>query len=311
MLHTIFDGHCDTVSVLCDKNQSLLKNDCHIDIEKMSKNNHIQFFAAFIDAKNDISPPFRRCNKLIDYYHKEIMENFSKIQHCCSKTEIIDAVAGGKTAALLSVEGGEALEGKLENLLHFYNRGVRLMTLCWNYQNDICSGVDAVIDTGLTEFGEAVLAKMNEIGMIVDVSHMSEKSFWDTVQKSNVPIVASHSNAFSIKNHKRNLKDEQITAIIKNNGCIGINLYTAFLDDENCNISTVIKHIEYILALGGENNIGFGSDFDGMSALPKGIRSIQDLQKIPEEMLRIGYNEGLVKKITHGNFLRLISSVLK
>ncbi len=311
MLHTIFDGHCDTVKVLCDKNQSLLKNDCHIDIDKMSKNNHIQFFAAFINAKKDILPPFQRCNKLIDYYHKEIMENFSKIQHCCSKTEIIDAVAAGKIAALLSVEGGEALAGKLENLLYFYNRGVRMMTLCWNYQNEICSGVDAVIDTGLTEFGEAVVDKMNEIGMIVDVSHMSEKSFWDTVQKSKAPIMASHSNAFSIQNHKRNLKDEQITAIIKNNGCIGINLYAAFLGDENCNISTVIKHIEYILALGGENNIGFGSDFDGMKVPPEGIRSIQDIQKIPEEMLRMGYSEELVKKITHENFLRLISNVLK
>lgn len=310
MTHTLFDAHCDTISVLCDTNQGLFKNNCHIDLEKMSKNQHIQVFASFVDAQNDILLPFSRANQIIDCYYEQIDKNSKLIRHCNSALDINKTLTQNKTAALLSIEGGEALEGKIENLVHFFDKGVRMMTLCWNYQNEICSGVDADTDNGLSDFGLEVIHLMNKKGMIIDVSHMSEKSFWDTLENTAKPIVASHSDVYSLKKHKRNLKDEQIKAIIQNNGCIGINLYTEFLGSENCIIDDVLRHIEYVLELGGENNIGIGSDFDGMNSLPDGISSIKDLEKIPQEMLKRGYGESLVKKITHTNFLRLINEVV-
>ncbi len=311
MTHTLFDAHCDTISLICDTNQELLENNCRVDLKKMSKNQHIQFFASFIDAQNDILTPFNRANQLIDYYYEQINKNSNLISHCNSVFDINTSLINNKIAALLSIEGGEALEGKIENLLHFFDKGVRMMTLCWNYQNEICSGVDADNDNGLTDFGIEVIHLMNKKGMIIDVSHMSEKSFWDVMEATTSPVVASHSNVFSLKKHKRNLKKEQIAAVIENNGCIGINLYTEFLGDTACTTDDVLGHIEYILEMGGENNIGIGSDFDGMNSLPKEISSIKDLETLPEAMLKKGYSEDLVKKITHNNFLRVVNQAVK
>ena len=311
MPYTIFDGHADTISVLFDKNQKLYENTCHIDLRRMKNNKHVQFFAAFIDAKNSFLPPFERAMSLVRLYHNEISQNANYIMHCNSYKDILKALSLGKTASLLSLEGGEALSGRLENLRVFFDLGVRMINLCWNYQNDLASGVLAEEDKGLSEFGGQVIEAMNNLGMIVDVSHMSEKSFWDTIQKTKKPLMASHSNTYAIKKHLRNLKDSQIKAIIKNGGLIGINLYTEFLCDGECNLTSVLNHIEHILALGGEENIAFGSDFDGMESLPDGINSISDVSKIVDEMKRIGYQDDLIEKITHKNFFRLAEFVLK
>ena len=311
MPNIIFDAHCDTISKIADSNESLLKNSFHIDLERMQKNRHIQVFAAFINKKEDKLSPFLRCNQLIDCYHRQIFENHDKIQHCSSIEDILSVIKQNKVAALLSIEGGEALMGNIENLLYFYDRGVRLITLCWNYSNEIADGVEEDRGRGLTAFGKTVATRMNELGMVIDISHISPKSFWDVLETTKKPIVASHSNAYSICKHKRNLTDEQILAIIKNNGCIGINLYRDFLSDGECDISSVLKHIEYIMALGGENNIGLGSDFDGMSSLPSGFKGIENLGEILEELLKIGYSEKLVENILYGNFLRVFKENFK
>ncbi len=303
--YTIFDGHSDTIQKICDCGQTLAKNNLHISLEDMSQNRHIQVFAAFIDKAEDKLTPFNRCNQLIDCYFAEIKKNSDKISHCISVSEINDILNQNKIATLLSIEGGEALEGSLENLDYFYNKGARAMTLTWNYDNEISGSIGETNAMGLTDFGKEVVSRMNDFGMLIDVSHISHKGFWDVLENTKKPIAATHSNAYSLKNHKRNLNDEQIKAIIKNDGFIGINFYSEFLTDDICTIEDIIRHIEYILALGGENNIGFGSDFDGMDSLPKEIAGIKDIYKIPDRLLRLGYSEKLVEKITHKNFLRL------
>ncbi len=308
-MYTFFDAHCDTIQKLCDTKQNLFENNCHISLKDMIKNRHIQVFATFIDKKNDILLPFDRANQLIDYYYSQL-EKYSKyIFHCNTTKDAKSAVNCGKTASFLSIEGGEALKGRIENLYYFYKRGVRLITLTWNYENELCDGIGVEEGNGLTDFGKDVVKEMNRLGIVIDVSHISVKGFWDVLETTKKPIVASHSNIFGIKSHKRNLNCEQIEAIIKNNGCIGINFYSEFLSDGICKISDIIRHIEYILSLGGENNIGFGSDFDGMDLLPEEIRGIADIEKLPEELLKIGYSEKLVKKITHENFLRVLNDV--
>jgi membrane dipeptidase len=307
----IFDAHCDTILAALDTNQNLYENNCHIDFKRLSLNHHIQVFAAFVDKVNDLKKPYLRANELIDFYHKQISEYSDFISHCNSFDDIKNTVARNKIASLLSIEGGEALDGKIKNIEHFYKKGVRILTLCWNYKNELCDGIGVESGKGLTYFGINVLEKMNELGMLADVSHISEAGFWDVITLAKHPITASHSNAYSLMPNNRNLNDEQIKAIISNNGCIGINFYTQFLSKDNCNISTILKHIEYILALGGENNIGFGSDFDGMSMLPCEISGVEDFFRIIDAMQKIGYSDELIKKICYGNFLRLIKDVLK
>ena len=145
---------------------------------------------------------------------------------------------------------------------------------------------------------------------MIDVSHISEKGFWDVLETTKKPILATHSNVKAICGHRRNLSDEQICAIIKNGGCIGVNLYSEFLSDMGADINDIFRHIEHILALGGENNIGLGSDLDGMDSLPNGIKGIEDIYKIFEEMQERGYSEMLIKRISSNNFLDVMQKNL-
>ncbi len=309
MPYTIFDGHCDTIQKLCDTNQSLKSNNLHVSIDNMKNNYHIQVFAAFIDKKEDKLPPLKRCNQLIDKYYTEINKNRDSICHCNDIADINHTINQNKVAALLSIEGGDAVEGSLDNLLSFYDKGVRLMTLTWNYDNEISGSIGETDTKGLTCFGKTVVEEMNSLDMVIDVSHISNQGFWDVIEHTKKPIAATHSNVYSLKKHKRNLSDEQIRAVINNNGFIGINLYSEFLADTDCSILDVMRHIEYILALGGENNIGFGTDFDGMDSMPREIHGICDICKIPDELIKIGYSDELIEKITYKNFLRLFNNL--
>lgn len=309
---TVFDAHCDTVQKITDFGGGIRKNSFHWDIERINDQNidYVQVFAAFINKETDKETPFERCNKLIDCYFREINLNKDFICHCQSAKDIEKAIKQRKIAALLSIEGGEALAGKIENLYHFFERGVRCLTLTWNYSNEICDGIDEVNGEGLSEFGMQVVLSANDLGMLLDVSHISEKGFWDVLEQTKKPIVATHSNAKTICPHRRNLSDEQILALINNGGCIGINLYSEFVSEGKCEIKDVLKHIEHILTLGGENNVGIGCDFDGMESLPKGINGVQDIHKLFDEMKKIGYADLLINKIASQNFLKLLEKSL-
>lgn len=312
MSFTIFDAHCDTMQKITDFGGNLKENEYHLDLNRIFGLGcgYVQVFAAFIDRKQDALPPFLRGRQIIDRYFEEINKNNDLILHCTNAEQIKEALNRGKTAALLSVEGGEAIEGSIERLNTFYDFGVRAMTLCWNYSNEICDGICEERGAGLSPFGKSVVLEMNRLGMLIDVSHISERGFWDVMETSKFPIAATHSNAKSIKPHKRNLDDEQIKAIIKCGGCIGVNLYSDFICDGECSINNLLKHIEHILSLGGENAVGLGSDFDGMDSLPHEITGIQNIYRIFEEMQKIGYSDTLINKISSGNFLRLIEKVL-
>jgi len=309
---TVFDAHCDTLQKITDSGGELYENSYHIDLKRIeaSKCKYIQFFAAFIDAKNCDTSPQRRCLQLIDNYYNQLKKNKEKIQHCNTYSDIYTAHTNNKTAAFLSIEGGEALEGSLENLKAYYDMGVRMLTLTWNYDNEICGGIGEN-KKGLTGFGKQVVDEMNNLGIIIDVSHISEKGFWDVIERTKDPIVASHSNARKICEHKRNLTDEQIKEIINNGGCIGINFYPAFVSGDKCKIKDILKHIDYICSLGGENNIGIGSDFDGIERLPEKINGVENILMLSNEMQRLGYTDSLIKKLYSQNFLRILKKIAK
>lgn len=311
-MNILFDAHCDTLQKICDTDRALCKNDLHLDLVRLKKRKRdsVQVFAAFVDKENDKLRPKERCVQLITRYFAECAKNADLIMHCNSVDEIYSALAKRKVAGLLSIEGGEALEGNIQNLELFYKMGVRIITLCWNYRNEIADGVLEPDGAGLSAFGKTVVEEMNRRGLLIDVSHLSEKSFWDVMEHSKMPVAATHSNARQLRNHPRNLNDAQIKAIIEKDGCIGINIYPEFVLGKTCKICDIIHHIEYIMALGGENNIGIGSDFDGIETCPQNLNGAEDLEKLFDSLLQLGYSDETVSKLAGGNFLRLIGDVI-
>ncbi len=292
------------MSEIFEKKAVLLKNQLHIDCERMyNYPKYIQVFAAFADKNNIDEDLHTRIKKIINTYKMQINE--SGIDLC----NTVEDIKKAKYGAILSIEGGEALSGKIENLERFYEDGVRIMTLTWNYRNEIADGITVKDGRGLTDFGKIVVREMNKMGIVVDVSHISEKGFWDVASNSQKPFIASHSNVKSICSNPRNLSDLQIKEIIRNEGVIGINFYPLFLDDTGkCKMDRILDHIDYILDMGGENNIGFGSDFDGISYLPEEMSGVESMENLIFRMEKRGYGEKVIKKIAYENFIRVLKA---
>lgn len=204
--------------------------------------------------------------------------------------------------SLLAVEGAEGLNCDADKLPQAYADGVRSINLTWNSDNALAG---AAMDTGygLTVQGRAFLARMEELGILADMSHISEKAFWDVLERAKKPVIASHSNSRTLCDVPRNLTDEQFRAIVKNGGCVGLNYYTGFLALTE-DMDAILAHAEHFLALGGEKNLGLGSDFDGCD-LPRDLQGLQDVPKLYEAMLRRNWREDLVRDIFHNNFRRL------
>lgn len=308
----IFDAHCDTITKIMEVNSNLYNNNCHIDILRLKRlGSFVQTFAAFIDPIYSPAYSMKRAMQIIDRFHSE-MENYKDdIMLCCNYSDIDEALTKGKIAAMLSIEGGEALQGDLGALRNFYRLGVRSICLTWNYRNEIADGVkDEDTGGGLTLYGRKLIKEMNKLGMLVDLSHISERGFWDVIETTSKPIIVSHSNARNICSHPRNLFDEQITAVAKNSGVIGINLYPEFLNnDGKASINDIIKHIEHIISIAGPNHIGLGADFDGIEKTPDDINGIENINTIFEELGKLNYTDEIIEKFASGNFLRLIKDL--
>ncbi|RCX20047.1 dipeptidase [Anaerobacterium chartisolvens] len=307
------DAHCDTVTRIMDTGEELFKNTCHIDIERMSwYAKHLQFFAAFVSPEFGQAYAMRRAVQIIDKYYEQININKSYITPCLNYGDIEAAFAQGKAAALLSIEGGDALQGELSALRMFYRLGVRSICLTWNHRNEIADGVaDEDSGGGLTPFGRRVVGEMNSLGMLVDLSHISEKGFWDVMDITQSPVIVSHSNARGICRHRRNLRDDQILEVKRNGGVMGINLYPVFLNDSgSAGMADIIRHIEHIASLAGEDSIGIGADFDGIELVPDGIDGIQDMIKVFNELARLNYTQQSIEKLAGANFMRVIQQVL-
>lgn len=307
------DAHCDTITRIMEENSHLDSNSCHVDLSRMKRlGSFVQFFAAFIDPSFGQAYAMKRAIKIIDKLYEQLETNKDDMMLCLDYRDIQKALAQKKVAAILSIEGGDALQGEISALRIFYRLGVRSLCLTWNHRNEIADGVaDDIAGGGLTPFGNEVIKEMNKLGMLIDVSHISERGFWDVVNLTSQPIIASHSNAKKVCGHRRNLADDQITAIKKNGGVIGINLYTHFLSDTGkASVKDVLKHIEHIAGIAGTDHIGIGADFDGIDSTPEGIRGVQDIELIFNELGRLNYSMEAIENIAGGNFLRVIGEVL-
>lgn len=311
MERIIVDAHCDTITKLMETGEVLLKNNLHIDLERSRiLGKYVQFFATFFDARKVLNP-LNTFLEIMKKLNKEVELNKNLIDIVLCFDDIITITESGRTAAIVSVEGGDVLEGSLENLKKIYDLGVRSVGLTWNYRNKLGCGVMEDTDTGLTAFGYEVCREMNRLGMIIDVSHLSMKGVWDVVETTKDPIIASHSNAKGICKHKRNLCDRQIAAIKDNGGVIGINFYPKFLNcDGNASIYVIINHIEYICAIVGSKHVGLGSDFDGIDSVPKGVEDITKIEDILNLLARKNYTQEQIDDIAGRNFLRVINRVI-
>ncbi len=293
----IFDGHCDTISELLNQKKALNKNNLHIDIERLSQySSYTQVFAAFISPEYK-NAAMDRAVAIIEKFYEEACKN--GITVCKSYSDWEKAQTAVK--AFLSLEGGEPINS-IADIKKLYDMGVRMIAPTWNFRNRLACGAMENNDTGLTDFGKEAVAEMNRLGIVIDMSHLSRKSFFDVAVASNKPLCASHSCSNTIKEHPRNLTDEQFMKIIQSGGVVGINFYPQFAGE---NISDIIKHIDHFIALGGENNIGLGSDFDGVDNLPRGMCGAQDMEKLVK---LIPYSTKIREKIAFGNFLRVIKA---
>jgi membrane dipeptidase len=307
-----FDAHCDAILEIHFKKCDLLENNCHVDLKRLKgSGNFIQTFAVFVDPDQCKSMEFQSAVEMIDTFFQMEDKYKDRIALCRNYNEIISTLEQGKTAAMLSIENGGALQGRLSNLRTFYRLGVRSICLTWNNRNEIADGVgEQDGGGGLSSFGRAVIEEMDRLGMIIDVSHMSEKGFYDVMAASQNPVIASHSNAKAICRHKRNLTDSQILAIKLKGGVIGVNFCPDFLNDSGCaSLDDVIRHIEYISSLAGPEYVGLGADFDGIEATPEGIDGVQDIYKVIDRLAVLNYPQKTIEDIAGGNFLRVVKDV--
>jgi membrane dipeptidase len=284
----------------------------HLDLPRMLEGKvDCQVFAVYI-------PPIfhdarvKRVIQMIDVFFSEIEKNSKMITFNRTYESIIKTQSEHKIAAVLSVEGGEALQGDLGVLRILYKLGVRLLTLTHSIRNKLGDGCNESSKSGLTQFGIQVVQEMNKLGMIVDVSHINEEGFWDVINISKDPVIASHSNSRAICNHERNLTDDQIRAIAKKGGVIGVTFVRNFLTSkpEEASMETVLSHIDHIKELVGVKHIGIGSDYDGMGPGPRGLEHVGKVTNITKGLIMRGYSNDEIEKVLGGNFLRIFKQIL-
>ena len=317
----LIDMHCDTLGKLkWEPGTRLRENNCSIDLMKMKQAGSLaQFFACFIYAKRfqdgdmwELS--YNEALKMIADGKKEFAENADMIAIATNYDAIMANKAAGKMSAILTVEEGGVLNGKMEYLEELYRQDIRLITLTWNWEN--CIGFpnspDAeLMKKGLKPFGFEVVERMNELGMIIDVSHLSDGGFWDVLNHSKKPIVASHSNARALCGHQRNLTDEMIRAMAEKGGVAGVNFYPNFVHSSaNITAENLADHVEYMYQKGGEDFVAMGTDFDGYSEGVSTITHIGQMDQVYDAIKRRGFSERQMEKIWSGNILRVIKETL-
>ncbi len=326
------DMHCDTIAEIFyglrdGKDFGLAKNNLHVDLEKLAKGDYlVQNFAMFVSIIN-YPDPLEHCLKLIDLFYNELGKNQDKIALALSYEDIINNRKAGKLSALLTIEEGGVTKCNLAHLRNFYRLGVRMLTLTWNYANGIGYPNFKLVEgekpdfrspnteQGLTEFGLEFINEMERLGMIIDVSHLSDAGFYQVLNNTTKPFVASHSNARGVCNHVRNLSDDMIRKLAERGGVMGMNYCPSFLMDVEeekdavGTISIIVDHIKYITAVGGYECIGLGSDYDGIPV----HRDMPDASYLPllaEVLEREGFKHHEIEAIFYKNVLRVYKDVL-
>ncbi|MFO1497512.1 MAG: dipeptidase [Verrucomicrobiota bacterium] len=366
----VIDTHNDVTSAMVDTGFDLAERGddpgraeaTHTDLRRMQAGGlDAEFFAIFVDARFVTAPPAqgggaaRRAMDMIDLVLDQAQRHADVLEMAYTAGDIQRIAASGKIAALMGIEGGHAIENSLHALRLFYRLGVRYMTLTHVNSND---WADSEADSddpavphhdGLSDFGREVVREMNRLGMMVDISHVADQTFYNVIDTSRAPVIASHSSARAVANHPRNLSDDMLRALARNDGVVMVNFFDGFLDPRKAELalkarrmrkevnrrypddpkradaeadkwlaanspgptplSVLIDHIDHIVKTAGIDHVGLGSDFDGVPSLPKGMEHVGKLPNITYELLKRGYADADVKKILGENLLRVMGRV--
>ena len=307
----LFDGHCDTLLGLMGRPDtgplpvgSLYENDLHVDLKRgLEMEFYAQTFAVFGFHGMGMTDIFGR---IYDRFLQEMERNAAHVRFCRSLSDAKLAEKEHKAAAFLSVEGAEVLDCRPDRLEEAAEKGVCCFGVSWNRANEITGTNAEEPDRGLSAKGKELVKRALDLGMAVDVSHLSDPGFWDVEKLAKGPFVATHSNARAVCPHPRNLTDDMFRAIRDHGGTVGLNLYTLFLGEEKVTVETVLRHIDHFLDLGGEKTLAFGGDLDGCGSLPEGIRGVQDVHLIWDALEARGYEKALLEDIFCNNLLRVL-----
>ncbi|HZS45445.1 MAG TPA: dipeptidase [Blastocatellia bacterium] len=362
----VIDTHADTLQLVLDEKLDLAEGSdkLEIDLPKAAVGGlKALFFSIWVDPKlYSGQKAVDRAFGLIGALKTQAERHPDSIEIATTATGIERAVKSGKLAALMGVEGGHALNGNIENLYRLHNEGARYLTITWSNTNELGDSSGDLKSPsikhhgGLTEMGRRVVSEMNRIGMIVDISHVSDQTFNDVLGITTKPVIASHSCARALCDHPRNLTDDMLTSVARNRGVVCINFYPLFLDNgfrkqkdevdtslkeeyraidehspddpirassekdrlqrkflaktESISYERIVDHIEYVIKIAGEDHVGLGSDFDGIPATPRGMRSVADLPKLTKELRHRGHRDETIRKILGGNVMRVCREVI-
>jgi len=358
----VVDTHNDvlTSQVLEGKDITQKLSDSHSDLYRWEKGGvDVQFFSVWTDkVPRNKEGFYKDALEEIDSLQRIILRNPSRMTYAETFREVKKRSHQHKLVALIGVEGGHMIEDDMSKLDALYEKGMRYLTLTWNNSTSwATSAMDETFNSdklkhkGLTDFGKQVVKRLNELGVIVDLSHVGEQTFYDAIAITSKPVILSHSSVWSICPVFRNVKDDQIKAVAKNGGVVCINFYSGFIskeyDQQSVNIrvtkkkafedslynlsidsvkvntawekyyndelqkfrpslSQLVDHIDYIVNLVGDEYVGIGSDYDGVTSVPIGLEDVSTYPKITEELLKRGYSSNSIKKILGGNVLRVM-----
>ena len=307
-----FDGHCDTLARCMTTGEGLRQNGGHVDLARCAAlGQHAQIFAVFADSSETSAPLYTVAQRQHALLERECARNADLVRRCRTARDVRAAWAAGKTAALLGIEGAELLPDRPDALDYVYDAGVRLITLTWNYRSRY--GCSSAVDQneGLTELGKQLVRDCGEKGIIVDVSHLSDRGFWDVCEATDRPFVATHSDSRVLCRNSRNLTDEQFAEIANRRGLVGVNLYTPFLVRQSDSvIDDAIDHIERFIGMYGEKVVALGCDFDGCDTLPIGIDGLADMYRLADRMLTLGYKQETVDGLFYDNAFNFMQKML-
>ena len=304
MKFPVFDLHCDTALALLGEDlkqtASLKHNDCHIDLDRASTLvGYAQCFACFTTTVGGGPKPVEVFEREIDTILREMERNYQQISLAYTPEEISQNLEKGIMSGILTIEGPAGFGFDPELLEDLHRLGFRITTLGWNEKNPLTGSHKT--GGGLTDLGKAYVKEAQRLGMVVDVSHISDEGFWDIMEITQAPVIASHSNSRSVCNVSRNLTDDMFLAICKTGGVTGINLCPDFLGI-NPNQDTVCDHIFHFLTLDPTGkHIALGGDLDGIGSLPEGFTGVQDYEKLAQRLLERGLSEQQVRDIFWNN----------
>lgn len=315
----VLDSHCDTpTQIVRGRDLSKDNENAHIDIPKLKRGGvDAAFFALYIPARLSENAAYECALRQYEAVKDVVQSNPCSVAFALTEAQAHENKANGLFSVFLGLENGSPIGHSLERLQEFYDKGVRYMTLCHSKDNQICDSCAGNRTWGgLSPFGREVVAEMNRLGMLIDMSHVSDDTFYDVLECSTSPVVATHSCCRALADHPRNMTDDMIKALAAKGGVIQINFYPVFLQDDYelesqssviPSYTRIADHIDHVVELVGIDHVGIGSDFDGIEVAPDGLEDVSKMPVLFDELRRRGYSEDDLAKLASRNFFNVLS----